>query len=140
MSFKRYKCGRFLKLNYDKDSYLRVCLINNDNEEKTHKVHRLVAKEFIENSNSNILIEINHIDENKENNNISNLEWCSSQYNIEYSQSKNYKILFPDGHEEIIFNLCKFCRENNLQQRNMINTLQNNYFHKGFKILKKEKK
>lgn len=43
-------------------------------------VHRLVAIAFIPNPQN--LPEINHIDENGLNNNISNLEWCDRRYNL----------------------------------------------------------
>lgn len=45
-------------------------------------VHRLVATAFIDNPNG--YDEINHKDENKANNNVNNLEWCSHLYNINY--------------------------------------------------------
>lgn len=48
----------------------------------TKKVHRLVAEAFILNPNE--FSEINHIDENKENNCVNNLEWCTSEYNNSY--------------------------------------------------------
>lgn len=46
---------------------------------KELRIHRLVAIEFIPNPKN--LCCVNHIDENKENNNIENLEWCNHQYN-----------------------------------------------------------
>lgn len=46
---------------------------------KWHLVHRLVANAFIPNSNN--LPQINHKDENKLNNDINNLEWCTVKYN-----------------------------------------------------------
>ncbi|WP_187344743.1 HNH endonuclease [Lactiplantibacillus plantarum] len=49
---------------------------------KRHYIHRLVAKAFIKNYSK--LNEINHKDENKSNNNVSNLEWCSRKYNVNY--------------------------------------------------------
>jgi hypothetical protein len=136
ISFRKYKNGKILKPICKNHNYLQVNLYNH-NKMKSINIHRLVAKEFIENSNPNILIEVNHIDENKENNHYLNLEWCSSQYNTEYSQSKNYKILFPNGHKKIIYNLRKFCRENNLNQGSMNQTFKNNYIYKGFKILER---
>lgn len=53
------------------------------NGKKMDYVHRLVAKAFIPNPNNYPFI--NHKDENKTNNRIDNLEWCTPNYNIEYS-------------------------------------------------------
>ena len=47
---------------------------------KKHRVHRLVAQAFIENPKN--LPVINHIDENKLNNCVENLEWCTHEYNM----------------------------------------------------------
>ena len=49
---------------------------------KRYKVHRLVAQEFIPNSDN--LPMINHKDENPKNNNVENLEWCTQEYNVNY--------------------------------------------------------
>ena len=49
---------------------------------KFFKIHRLVALAFIPNPDK--LPEINHIDENKANNHVTNLEWCDRKYNINY--------------------------------------------------------
>lgn len=77
--------GRMLKPYYDK-GYLKVVLYKNG-EQKHCSIHRLVAQAFLPNPRN--LPEVNHIDENKLNNNVENLEWCSRQYNIDYSQSKS---------------------------------------------------
>jgi len=53
---------------------------------KMYKVHRLVAQAFI--SNTENYKEINHIDGNKTNNNVNNLEWCNRSENMKHS----YKI------------------------------------------------
>lgn len=70
-----------LKLKKDTHGYLQAFLYKN-NIRKTYLVHRLVASAFIDNPNN--YKEINHIDEDKTNNKISNLEWCSRIYNVNY--------------------------------------------------------
>lgn len=57
-----------------------------DGQSKSYSVHRLVACAFIPNPDN--LPEVNHKDENTLNNRVDNLEWCTHQYNIDYSKSK----------------------------------------------------
>lgn len=68
--------------------YVEVSLWIN-NKRKTYRVHRLVAETFIPNPDK--LPEINHKDENKQNNSVDNLEWCTSKYNHDYG-SRNSKM------------------------------------------------
>lgn len=75
--------GRVRKVTYikqrgDFNGYPVVNLFKNG-KEKTVKVHRLVAKAFIPNPNN--LSQVNHINEVKTDNTVTNLEWCTSQYN-----------------------------------------------------------
>ena len=49
---------------------------------RTFQVHRLVAQHFIENPGN--LPEVNHIDEDKRNNHVSNLEWCTRLQNVRH--------------------------------------------------------
>ena len=87
--------------------YLHVGLSKNGIQ-KTLYVHRLVAETFIENVYN--YTHINHIDENKYNNNIDNLEWCKNKYNINYgnTQSKKgkhqtrYKVVQKDENGKVI--------------------------------------
>ena len=72
---------RILKLFKDTSGYLCVKLCKNTNQCQ-FKVHRLVAQAFIPNPNN--LPQINHKDECKTNNIVSNLEWCDRKYNINY--------------------------------------------------------
>lgn len=67
--------------NVARHGYLEVYL-RLPGSKKTFKVHRLVAQAFIENPDN--LPQINHKDENKENNCVDNLEWCTNKYNINY--------------------------------------------------------
>lgn len=71
-----------------KDGYLKVSLSKN-HKRYYFKVHRLIAITFIPNPNNYPVI--NHKDENKQNNCVDNLEWCSIKYNCNYG-SRNKKI------------------------------------------------
>lgn len=73
---------KILKFIKNKCGYLYVNLYKN-NKYKSKTIHRLVAQAFIPNLNN--LPQINHIDGNKENNNISNLEWCTRSENIKHA-------------------------------------------------------
>ena len=65
-----------------RNGYMNVDLRMN-NKSRRVSVHRLVAETFIENPLN--LPQVNHKDENKTNNHVSNLEWCTAQYNIRYN-------------------------------------------------------
>lgn len=64
--------------------YCVVTLFLNGKRTK-HLVHRIVAETFL--PNSNFLPFVNHIDENKLNNHVENLEWCTARYNVNYSNT-----------------------------------------------------
>lgn len=70
------------KPTIDKDGYLRVVLCK-DGIPHTTSIHRLLAITFIPNPHN--YSSVNHKDENKLNNSISNLEWCTVKYNNNYN-------------------------------------------------------
>lgn len=74
--------GHIYKTNNRKGDYLSVNLILNE-QRKSIRIHRLVAKAFIPNPNN--LPCVNHIDGNKQNNCVDNLEWCTHRENIMHS-------------------------------------------------------
>ena len=76
-----HKNQRFLKPYRDNRGYLKVDLRNGEIR-KQCRVHRLVAEAFIPNPFG--LDTVNHIDENKENNCVDNLEWMSVGDNVRY--------------------------------------------------------
>lgn len=76
------KTKKELKGTPDKDGYLKVYLTMGLEKNKYVPIHRLVAQTFI--SNPENLPQVNHKDENKENNNVENLEWCTREYNYAY--------------------------------------------------------
>lgn len=83
-----------LKNSITDKGYCMVTLYNNTKREK-FLVHRLVAEAFIPNPNS--MPHINHIDENKTNNCVNNLEWCTPQYNNCYGTAR-FRAMMTKGH------------------------------------------
>lgn len=77
-----YKNNMFLK-PFLARGYFRVRLCKNG-ANKQILIHRLVAEAFLPNPKK--LPQINHIDENKKNNCVDNLEWCDAKYNINYGE------------------------------------------------------
>ena len=76
-----YKTKRFLKTIKTQKGYEKVYLYK-DNIVKHPTIHKLVATAYIPNPNN--FPQINHKDENKENNSVNNLEWCTNKYNSNY--------------------------------------------------------
>ena len=76
----RYK-SIIRKPTVDKHGYLEINLCKNCKSKK-HLVHRIVAEAFIPNPTRYPCI--NHKDENKQNNSVNNLEWCTPKYNANY--------------------------------------------------------
>ncbi len=76
-----YKRKKFLKPIRNHKGYERVSLSTNK-AGKNFPIHKLVATAYIPNPNN--FPQINHKDENKENNSVNNLEWCTNKYNSNY--------------------------------------------------------
>lgn len=76
---------KILSPKIDKNGYLLVGF-HKEGIQKYMRIHRLVAMAFIPNPNN--FPQINHIDENKRNNYVSNLEWCTHKYNLNYGTCK----------------------------------------------------
>lgn len=102
------RSGKYLKLAHKKNGYVYTEL--NVNGVTTYKrVHRLVAEAFIPNPENKPFV--NHIDGNKSNNSVSNLEWVTgSENNIHaiknnlfdpYKQRHTYILQDPNGDEII---------------------------------------
>lgn len=73
---------RILKASIDNKGYHRIRVTINRNK-MSFKIHREVAKAFIPNPNK--LPQVNHIDCDKGNNNIENLEWTSNRGNAHHA-------------------------------------------------------
>lgn len=116
--FSKHKTGKLheMVLKTDKDGYKEVGLYQN---RKRHfkRVHRLVAQSYIPNPCN--LSQVNHIDGNKANNHVSNLEWCTLRENIKHSFkvlhrkpvviTKKVKLINIKTNEFLKFNSSKEC-------------------------------
>ena len=79
---------RLMALSTDGKGYYKVHLTNQNGGQNV-RLHRLIALHFIPNPRNYPVV--NHIDGNRLNNDVSNLEWCSLTYN---SQTENTSIKF----------------------------------------------
>lgn len=78
----------FLKIHYTHDGYAKVRLIYKG-KDKTARVHRLVAEAFLPNPENKDTV--NHIDGDKTNNMIINLEWCDRHEQLNHAYKLGLK-------------------------------------------------
>lgn len=83
--------GRPLKPCDNGNGYKYVCYVDEHSKKTKHVyIHRIIAETFL--SNPNMYEEVNHIDGNKANNSVSNLEWCSRAMNMNHAYQSGLKI------------------------------------------------
>ena len=75
-----------LKHHFNETGYHRITLCK-DGSHKDYRIHRLVAMMFIDNPKE--LPQVDHIDEDKDNNNVSNLRWCTNKENSVWHYNNN---------------------------------------------------
>lgn len=85
---RNVKTGRILKTTINDRGYEQVCL-HEKNVQSAKRVHRLVADAFFDGDHTGR--DVNHIDGNKTNNFIGNLEWCSRKENIAHAYQTGLK-------------------------------------------------
>ena len=83
-----YKSNRFLSTRYNKKGYKTIQLWENGGN-KIYSIHRLVAETYIPNPNN--LDTVDHIDNNKEHNYVSNLQWLDNKDNVRKSLSRKVR-------------------------------------------------
>lgn len=91
LSLKRKK-PQILSPQLDAMGYVHVRLGNGKDKQKLFKVHRLVASHFL----SMPLLDktlVNHLDKNKRNNHVLNLEWCSMQENWLHARQYDFSLI-----------------------------------------------
>lgn len=87
-----YRSNKILSPSKSKRGYLHVTFVK-DNKRYDYRVHRLIAMTFLENVENKA--QVNHIDGNKLNNYLSNLEWVTAEENIQHAKDNN---LFSHRH------------------------------------------
>lgn len=108
-NYERIMRGQILKPRPLNSGYLIVWLCKNG-KSKAICVHRLIAKTFLIKSNKDYT-DINHINGNKQDNRVENLEWCMRSYNILHSynhlirKQKGVKVLCEET--RVIYNTIK---------------------------------
>lgn len=90
----KYKKERIIKPQLDHRGYLNVYL-----NKKRIRIHRLVAELFLDNPNK--LPQVDHIDENKTNNTVHNLQWISNIDNNRKSKAKKLYTIDQNGNKVI---------------------------------------
>lgn len=78
------KTGKFLKGQISNSGYLNYNLTFENGERKRFYAHRLVAFAYLENDDKD-KTQVNHIDGNKLNNSVENLEWCTPKENTNHA-------------------------------------------------------
>lgn len=81
----RNRWGNEVKSHARPDGYIQVRLVDSEGKRKSHLHHRLVANAFIANPDG--LNEVNHINGDKSDNSVSNLEWLSKADNAKHAYS-----------------------------------------------------
>lgn len=122
-----------LKPRITEKGYIAYVLYNDTGRPRSIKAHVLVCEAYI--SNPSGLPEINHIDEDKTNNEKVNLEWTDRSTNMIHSTGLTFKVLSPNGKVITAKGLTKFCRDNQLSQPAMSNVLSGKRkHHRGWKL------
>lgn len=108
--------GKVFKQSRNEFGYINVSVPSGEKGKSVkRKVHRLVAQTFIPNPENKR--EVNHIDGNKENNHVSNLEWVTSKENKSHAWENNLYSAIGENHhdalhsEDFIRELCKMMED-----------------------------
>jgi hypothetical protein len=80
---KNKSTGRILKPRPATNGYLRVCLYDKDGQRRDLLIHRLGANAFYDGDHDGL--DVNHIDGQKDNNFIGNLEWATRSENLKHA-------------------------------------------------------
>lgn len=89
-NFYSKRTGRKLTPSVGSDGYMQVQYRDDNHKAHHNRVHVILAHCFIPNPNNYKYV--NHIDSNKLNNNLDNLEWCTNSYNVKHGWDSGNRI------------------------------------------------
>jgi predicted transcriptional regulator len=137
--WKKEKEGMFLCENFVRETiqhihvtgYPQVNMKLPGEKKIVQKLHRLVAKQLVENPDPENFDTVDHINNDKTNSHPSNLQWITLSGNTKKAvedglfKCNDYEITFSDGRVETISNLRKFCNERNYNSAGCYNVINN---------------
>lgn len=108
---------QYVTPSVDTNGYLKVTLMK-DGERVVKRVHRLVAEHFLPNDDTSKTV-INHIDGNKQNPDVTNLEWCTQQENVQHAHTTGLQTKTSDksvvrGDGRVYRSLTEAAQDNNI--------------------------
>lgn len=142
LNYHRTGKKQVLKPFFQRKGYLLIDLLKNG-KRQTVTVHKLVAETFIPNDDPEHKTQVNHINEDKTDNRVCNLEWCDGNYNCNYgnrnkrlseSLSRAVKQLSLDGTLVIIWPSVMEAQRNGFLGSSISRCCNGKYTqHKGYK-------
>ena len=127
------RTGLLLTPHLGSDGYMQVAYRDENQKTKHERVHIIYAHCFIPNPNNYKYV--NHIDSDKTNNSLNNLEWCTNSYNVyhgwhsgnrTHKNNTSVRVCNSNGFDKVYKSIRELCRELKLDR------------HKVARILKQE--
>ena len=139
---RRTKNEKKLTPHVDKFGYLSIGLQTLEGKCKTERIHRLMILTYGEHPPKSMKNPtVDHINGNKLDNRINNLQCLSNEDNA-YKSAKDriskYTIENKNGEIFVIKNLNNWCRENNLDSHCLRRSYNKGWWHKNYKIIEKQ--
>lgn len=116
----------YLNISFDKDGYKRVCLVTSAGVRSSFGIHRLLMVTFRPCENIDEMV-VNHIDGNKLNNSLDNLEWVTSSKNVRLAHETGLNNTKGENHGK-----------SKLTEKQVLRIIQLSKEGKGLKEIRKE--